>query len=43
MHRSTDNISDGIRAAMVYHYCLAGTLQLTTNLVNDFVPARRVR
>src|SRR2546421_5882974 len=24
MHRSTDNASNGIRAAMVYHYCRAG-------------------
>ncbi len=26
MHRSTDNESDGIRAAMVFHCCAAGTL-----------------
>ena len=25
MHRSTDNTSDGIRAAMVFHCCVAGT------------------
>ncbi|MCY3860722.1 MAG: phytanoyl-CoA dioxygenase family protein [bacterium] len=28
MHCSTDNVSDGIRAAMVYHYCAAGTEDL---------------
>ena len=41
MHRSTDNVSAGIRAAMVYHYCRAGTTQRYDNLVNDFMPARR--
>ena len=25
MHRSTDNVSDGLRAAMVYHYAQAST------------------
>ena len=29
MHRSTDNESDGIRAAMVYHYAAAGTVDRT--------------
>ena len=29
MHRSTDNESDGIRAAMVYHYAAAGTVDHT--------------
>ena len=29
MHRSTDNTSDGVRAAMVYHYAVAGTVDGT--------------
>ena len=29
MHRSTDNRSDGRRAAMVYHYARAGTVDHT--------------
>ena len=29
MHRSTDNVSDGRRAAMVYHYAPAGTVDHT--------------
>ncbi len=29
MHRSTDNESDGARAAMVYHYAVAGTIDRT--------------
>ncbi|MFO7589699.1 MAG: phytanoyl-CoA dioxygenase family protein [Acidimicrobiia bacterium] len=29
MHRSTDNVSDGRRAAMVYHYAPAGTIDHT--------------
>ena len=29
MHCSTDNESDGIRAAMVYHYAVAGTVDHT--------------
>jgi phytanoyl-CoA hydroxylase len=44
MHRSTDNESDGIRAAMVYHYAAAGTVDHTEEYfpgVNDWVPARR--
>lgn len=44
MHRSTDNESDGIRAAMVYHYSPAGTIDRTPpgrGVVNDWVPARR--
>jgi ectoine hydroxylase-related dioxygenase (phytanoyl-CoA dioxygenase family) len=45
MHRSTDNVSDGIRAAMVYHYAVAGTKDLTlerqTYSINDWMPARR--
>jgi len=41
MHRSTDNESPGIRAAMVYHYCRAGTTSQQESLVNDFMTARR--
>jgi ectoine hydroxylase-related dioxygenase (phytanoyl-CoA dioxygenase family) len=41
MHRSTDNVSSGLRAAMVYHYAAAGTVDRSRNLVNDWVPARR--
>ena len=46
MHRSTDNESSGIRAAMVYHYAAASTVDHTDEYVpgldlNDWVPARR--
>lgn len=42
MHRSTDNVSAGIRAAMVYHYCRQGTTSRDeASRVNDFMPARR--
>jgi ectoine hydroxylase-related dioxygenase (phytanoyl-CoA dioxygenase family) len=44
MHRSTDNVSDGIRAAMVYHYSPAGTVDRAPrgpSYVNDWVPVRR--
>jgi ectoine hydroxylase-related dioxygenase (phytanoyl-CoA dioxygenase family) len=45
MHRSTDNESDGIRAAMVYHFGRAGTRDRTMELrgytVNDWLPVRR--
>jgi len=44
MHCSTDNESQGIRAAMVYHYAAAGTRDHTEEYfptVNDWVPARR--
>ena len=45
MHRSTDNMTDGIRAAMVYHCCGAGTIDVgaspTRNIVQDFVPLLR--
>jgi phytanoyl-CoA hydroxylase len=44
MHCSTDNESDGIRAAMVYHYAAAGTVDHTDEYfpsINDWVPARR--
>ena len=40
MHRSTDNESEGVRAAMVYHYCATGTVERTKGLVNDFVTVR---
>ena len=42
MHRSTDNVSSGVRAAMVYHYCRAGSVPTTDSAVTDFMPARRV-
>ena len=41
MHRSTDNVSDGIRAAMVYHYCRAGVVDRDASPINDFMPVRR--
>lgn len=45
MHRSTDNETDGVRAAMVFHYARAGTRDRTIDLkgytVNDWIPARR--
>ena len=45
MHRSTDNETHGVRAAMVFHYARAGTRDRTTELkgytVNDWLPARR--
>ncbi len=40
MHRSTDNVSAGIRAAMVYHYATTGTVERTPGLVTDFVTVR---
>ena len=46
MHRSTDNASEEIRAAMVYHYSPAGTLDRTPRgptYVNDWMPVRRRR
>jgi ectoine hydroxylase-related dioxygenase (phytanoyl-CoA dioxygenase family) len=47
MHRSTDNLSPGRRAAMVYHYTPAGTVDGTRERFgidspnNDFVPVLR--
>ena len=42
MHRSTDNASPGIRAAMVYHYAAATTVDHTEEhrgyTVNDWMP-----
>lgn len=40
MHRSTDNESDGIRAAMVYHYATTGTIDRDPVIVNDWVTVR---
>jgi hypothetical protein len=40
MHRSTDNDSTGIRAAMVYHFAATGTVDHGSNVVNDFVTVR---
>lgn len=40
MHRSTDNQSAGIRAAMVYHFAATGTVDPGSNGVNDFVTVR---
>jgi phytanoyl-CoA hydroxylase len=39
MHRSTDNESPGIRAAMVFHYAATGT-RAPDSVVNDFVTVR---
>ncbi|HUC04874.1 MAG TPA: phytanoyl-CoA dioxygenase family protein [Acidimicrobiales bacterium] len=44
MHCSTDNVTDGIRAAMVYHYAAAGTIDHSEEYfpsMNRWVPARR--
>lgn len=47
MHRSTDNVSDGFRAAMVFHLAPAGTVDRTEEVqgypspVNDWVPVIR--
>jgi phytanoyl-CoA hydroxylase len=47
MHRSTDNVSTGIRAAMVFHVAAAGTVDRTEAVrgykspVNDWVPLVR--
>jgi phytanoyl-CoA hydroxylase len=44
MHCSTDNESDSIRAAMVFHYAAAGTTDHSEEFfpsMNDWVPARR--
>jgi phytanoyl-CoA hydroxylase len=40
MHRSTDNESAGIRAAMVFHYAATGTVDRGPGIVNDFVTVR---
>jgi phytanoyl-CoA hydroxylase len=44
MHCSTDNVSPVIRAAIVYHYSPAGTVDRTPRgpaYVNDWMPVRR--
>jgi ectoine hydroxylase-related dioxygenase (phytanoyl-CoA dioxygenase family) len=45
MHKSTDNRSRGMRAAMVYHYGEAGTVDRTSDekgyTINDWLPALR--
>jgi ectoine hydroxylase-related dioxygenase (phytanoyl-CoA dioxygenase family) len=42
MHRSTDNESDGIRAAMVFHYAATATVDRTEDVrgytINDWMP-----
>jgi phytanoyl-CoA hydroxylase len=45
MHRSEDNRSDGIRAAMVYHYAASGTVDRKPehSVVNDWMPIRPKR
>jgi ectoine hydroxylase-related dioxygenase (phytanoyl-CoA dioxygenase family) len=40
MHRSTDNRSKGLRAAMVYHYATAGTIGDGVSPVTDFMRVR---
>jgi ectoine hydroxylase-related dioxygenase (phytanoyl-CoA dioxygenase family) len=40
MHMSTDNTSDGIRAAMVFHYCATGTVDTANHPINDFMTVR---
>ena len=37
MHRSTGNVSNGIRAAMVYHYCRPGVVDRRESPLNDFM------
>ena len=45
MHRSTDNTDDRIRAAMVYHFAPAGTIDHSEELfgfvLNDWIPMAR--
>jgi ectoine hydroxylase-related dioxygenase (phytanoyl-CoA dioxygenase family) len=45
MHFSTDNLSPRRRAAMVYHYARAGTVDHTVDRrgysINDWMPVRR--
>jgi phytanoyl-CoA hydroxylase len=46
MHRSTDNVSNGIRGAMVYHYAATGTIDRSQETrgfsINDWMPARGI-
>jgi hypothetical protein len=37
VHRSSDNTTDGLRAAMTYHFAATGTRDLQPGVVNDFV------
>jgi hypothetical protein len=42
MHRSTDNMAKGLRAAMVYHYAESGTRDRgASSPVNDWMPVQR--
>jgi hypothetical protein len=45
MHFSTDNVASSVRAAMVYHYAPAGTVDHTEArrgyTINDWMPVRR--
>ena len=45
MHKSTDNVSRGMRAAMVYHFGEAGTVDRTLDqkgyTINDWLPVLR--
>jgi len=45
MHKSTDNLSSSMRAAMVYHYGAAGTVDATLErkgyTINDWLPVLR--
>jgi ectoine hydroxylase-related dioxygenase (phytanoyl-CoA dioxygenase family) len=49
MHRSTDNVADYMRAAMVYHYGEAGTVDNSRDKFGiqppniDWMPVRRSR
>jgi phytanoyl-CoA hydroxylase len=40
VHRSSDNGTDGLRAAMTYHFAATGTRDLRPGPVNDFVTVR---
>ncbi|HZM29495.1 MAG TPA: phytanoyl-CoA dioxygenase family protein [Acidimicrobiales bacterium] len=40
VHRSSDNVTDGLRAAMTYHFAATGTRDLHPGVVNDFVTVR---
>jgi phytanoyl-CoA hydroxylase len=40
VHRSGDNLTDGLRAAMTYHFAATGTRDLRPGPVNDFVTVR---
>lgn len=40
VHRSSDNLTDSLRAAMTYHFAATGTRDLRPGPVNDFVTVR---